>query len=112
MSVTHSMRTEDALHFENLSDLVAAPHGEEMFQLAHAALVQMAKHVPGFAGVAKQAHKFCHGYGIFQYDLQFFKKDPTYFLEQRWRVFDASPQNALKSYGQPWDAWASRASRR
>ena len=72
-------------------DLVAAPHGEEMFQLAHAALVQMAKHVPGFAGVAKQAHKFCHGYGIFQYDLQFFKKDPTYFLEQRWRA-DASPK--------------------
>jgi hypothetical protein len=72
------------------TDLVAAPRGEEMFQLAHEALVKMAKHVPGFASVAKQAHKFCHGYGIFQYDLQFFKKDPTYFLEQRWRAFDAS----------------------
>jgi hypothetical protein len=69
-------------------DLVAAPRGEEMFQIAHEALVKIAKHLPGFAGVAKQAHKFCHGYGIFQYDLQFFKKDPDYFLEHRWRDFD------------------------
>ena len=62
-------------------DLVAAPRGEDMFRIAHKALVKMAEHRPGFAGVAKRPNKFCHGYGIFQYDLQFFKKDPDYFLE-------------------------------
>lgn len=72
------------------AELVAAARGEEMFRIAHDALVQMAQHVPGFASVAKRANKFCHGYGIFQYDLQFFKKDPDYFLQRRWRHFDAS----------------------
>lgn len=72
------------------ADLVAAPRGEAMFEIAHAALVQMAGRVPAFAGVAKRRDKFCHGYGVFQYDLQFFKKDPAYFLERRWRDFDAS----------------------
>src|SRR5882672_10600843 len=62
------------------ADLVAAPRGEEMFQIAHEALVKMAEHVPGLAGVAKRADKFCHGYGVFQYDIQFSKKDPDFFL--------------------------------
>src|SRR5664279_5326823 len=29
--------------------------------------------------------KFVHGYGIFQYDLQFFRRDPDFFLTQRWK---------------------------
>ncbi len=37
-------------------------------------------HVPAYSKVAKLPHKFCHGYGIFQYDLQFFLTDPDYFL--------------------------------
>ena len=36
----------------------------------------------------KKAHKFCRGFGIFQYDLQFFKVDPEYFLQRRWHHFD------------------------
>jgi hypothetical protein len=36
------------------ADLVAAPRGEEIGQSAPAALVQMVKHVPACAGVAKQ----------------------------------------------------------
>ncbi len=71
------------------AELVAAPRGEEMFQIAHEALQKMAARVPAFAGVAGRPHKFCHGYGMFQYDLQFFRKDPDYFLERRWRHFDA-----------------------
>jgi hypothetical protein len=70
--------------------LLAAPRGAEMFQIAHDALVKMADHVSGFAAAAKRSNKFCHGFGIFQYDLQFFKEDPDYFLERRWRHFDAS----------------------
>jgi hypothetical protein len=67
--------------------LLAAPRGDEMFRIAHDALVAMSRHVPGYAKVAKRPHKFCHGYGIFQYDLQFFPTDPLYFLERRWREF-------------------------
>ncbi|HYW09131.1 MAG TPA: hypothetical protein VE913_19380 [Longimicrobium sp.] len=75
--------------------LVKHPRGQEMFELAHQALVEMAKHVKGFANVAKNPDKFCHGYGIFQYDLQFFKTDPDYFLQKRYQRFDASLAKAI-----------------
>ena len=77
-------------------DLVAVPHGLEMFTVAHDALVQMSAHVPGFAGAAKNPNKFCHGYGIFQHDLQFFKTDPDYFLERKWGRFGASLAKCLE----------------
>jgi hypothetical protein len=77
-------------------DLVAATRGEEMFTIAHDALVAMAVHVPSFAGVAKRPAKFCHGYGIFQYDLQFFKNDPDYFLNREWRRFERSLDKAIE----------------
>ncbi len=79
------------------ADLLAAPRGEEMFRIAHDALVAMARQVPGYAKVAKLPHKFCHGYGIFQYDLQFFLTDPDYFLRGRWREFDGSLGKCLDS---------------
>jgi hypothetical protein len=77
------------------ADLVAKPKGEQMFAIAHQALVDMAKFIPGFAAVAKKPNKFCHGYGIFQYDLQFFLVDPDFFLEKRWAEFDASLGKAM-----------------
>ncbi|MEG0861004.1 MAG: hypothetical protein RSD81_20765 [Pseudomonas sp.] len=73
---------------KNKSDLLAVPGGAEMFNLAHQALVDMAVHIPGFAAVAKRPNKFCHGFGMFQRDLQFFKADPDYFLERRYEHFD------------------------
>src|SRR5262249_22635723 len=42
-----------------------------------------------YAGAVKNKDKFCHGYGIFQYDIQFFPKDPDYFLQRRYRDFAA-----------------------
>lgn len=81
---------------KNRADLLALPRGEEMFRIAHEALVAMARHVRPFAAVARNPHKFCHGYGIFQYDLQFFKVDPDYFLERRWRNFDASLDKCIE----------------
>jgi hypothetical protein len=77
-------------------DLIAATRGEDMFRIAHDALVAMAGHVPSFAGVAKRPAKFCHGYGIFQYDLQFFKNDPDYFLNREWRLFERSLDKAIE----------------
>ena len=76
-------------------ELMAAARGQEMFQLAHDALVSMAVHVPSFAAVAKRPAKFCHGYGIFQHDLQFFKTDPDYFLNREWRHFERSLDKAI-----------------
>ena len=32
-------------------------------------------------------NKFCHGFGIFQYDIQFCKKDPEYFIDKKWKIF-------------------------
>ncbi|MDX0140827.1 DUF2272 domain-containing protein [Sinorhizobium meliloti] len=72
--------------------LVEVVGGEEMFELAHRLLGEMAEAtgIEAYQRVAARPHKFVHGYGIFQYDLQFFKVDPDYFLEQRWQNIDAS----------------------
>ncbi|MFQ6572714.1 hypothetical protein [Pseudomonas sp. UM16] len=70
------------------ADLLAVPGGAAMFELAHQALIDMAVHIPGFAAVAQKPNKFCHGFGLFQRDLQFFKTDPDYFLGRRYEHFD------------------------
>ncbi|UVJ46318.1 hypothetical protein NVV94_12750 [Pseudomonas sp. LS1212] len=90
----------------NKAELMAAPRGAEMFDIAHQALVDMAEHIPGFAEVAKKPNKFCHGFGMFQRDLQFFKGDPDYFLQRRYERFEetlgmciAELKRALKKLG-------------
>jgi hypothetical protein len=68
-------------------DLLAVAKGQEMFDLAHQALVDMAVHIDGYKQVAKNANKFCHGFGMFQYDIQFFPKDSDYFLQKQYADF-------------------------
>ena len=80
----------DRAHLESL------PKGAQMFAIANAALKDMSKFIPGFEGVAKKPNKFCHGFGIFQYDIQFFKNEPDYFLERRYANFDNCLQRALR----------------
>ena len=63
--------------------LLAKPRGEEMFDIARKALEDMAAHIAGFP--VSNPNKFCHGYGMFQYDLQFFLEDPDYFLREALR---------------------------
>ena len=70
------------------AELLARPGGAPMFDIARRALVEMARHVPGFSGAAARPHKFCHGFGLFQRDLQFFVTDPRYFLDRRYARFD------------------------
>ncbi|WP_417069760.1 SH3 domain-containing protein [Niveibacterium terrae] len=70
------------------ADLLQAPRGPEMFSIAHQALVEMAAQIPGYAAVAKNPDKFCHGFGLFQLDLQSFGKDPDYFLNRDYAHFD------------------------
>lgn len=70
------------------AQLVAEPNGQKMFDIARAALVDMAKYVPGYDTMVAKPDKFCHGYGLFQYDIQYFKTDPSYFLERRYIQLD------------------------
>jgi hypothetical protein len=76
-------------------DLLAAARGQDMFNMARAALLAVAPHVPSLAKAARRPNKFCHGYGIFQYDIQFFRKEPDYFLNREWRRFDVSLAKAV-----------------
>jgi hypothetical protein len=81
------------------ADLVAKPRGREMFDIARQALVDMARHIPGFKEAASRPNKFCHGYGIFQFDLQFFLKEPDYFLQKRYINFDDSLEKCIGELG-------------
>ncbi|MBV8174373.1 MAG: hypothetical protein JO151_07385 [Verrucomicrobia bacterium] len=72
---------------KNKAALIAASNGQEIFNIARAALAAVAPHNEGYAKAAKNQNKFCHGFGIFQYDLQFVKKDPDYFLKKQWADF-------------------------
>lgn len=66
------------------ADLVAKPNGGRMFEIAREGLVEMARHVKDYRATARMPNKFCHGFGIFQFDLQFFLQEPDYFLEKRY----------------------------
>ena len=75
---------------KNKAELLTAPKGAEMFTIGREALKDLAVYLPEFRKYATDAfpNKFCRGYGIFQYDLQFYKSNPDFFLEKRWYDFD------------------------
>ena len=75
---------------KNKAELLQAAQGDRMFEIARQGLVDMAAHIPAYRGAASRPDKFCHGFGIFQLDLQFFKTDPAYFLSRRYADFDAA----------------------
>lgn len=70
------------------TDLLGVARGEAMFAIARKALVDMAVHIEAYQGAASRPNKFCHGFGMFQRDLQFFRDDPDYFLERRYEQFE------------------------
>lgn len=80
---------------KNKAELVAFPKGQQMFDIARQGLVDMAHFIPSYKGAASKPNKFCHGYGIFQFDLQFFKQEPDYFLEKRYANFDECLKKAI-----------------
>jgi hypothetical protein len=77
------------------AELLAKPRGAEMFAIARQALVEMAQHINGYSAAVANSDKFCHGFGIFQYDLQFFTVEPDYFLQKRYADFDASLEKCV-----------------
>lgn len=80
---------------KNRADLVAKPRGQAMFELARNSLVDMAKHVRSYRGAASNPDKFCKGLGLFQYDLQFFRTEPDYFLDKTWATLEGTLGHAL-----------------
>jgi len=97
---------------KNKAELLTASDGQRMFDVARQGLVDMASYIPAYRGAASRPEKFCHGFGIFQLDLQFFKADPAYFLDKRYADFDAALgkctgelQSVLKRLG-----WQTKAS--
>jgi hypothetical protein len=72
----------------NRADLEGRPGGTEMFQSARAALVAMAHYIKGYAGAASNPNKFCKGFGIFQYDLQFFSPTTAPYFTGGYADFD------------------------
>ena len=83
---------------KNRDALLAAPNGQQMFGLAHRLLVEMgaATGIEAYQNLGENPAKFVHGYGIFQYDLQFFRREPEFFLEQRWRNIGACVEKLMK----------------
>jgi Uncharacterized protein conserved in bacteria (DUF2272) len=83
---------------KNKEELVAAPKGQPMFNLAHKLLGEMgdATGIEVYQRLARNPEKLVHGYGIFQYDLQFFREDPDFFLKQQWKNIDACVEKLMK----------------
>lgn len=72
----------------NRDDLLAVNDGQKMYLIAREALQKVAMWVDGYKSVANNPLKFCKGFGIFQYDLQFFLNNPSFFLEKKWTNFN------------------------
>lgn len=81
---------------KNYNELQAYPRGDEMFKIARKALLDMSEHVPGYGFAKNRPKKFCHGFGVFQYDLQFFKVDEDYFLKRKYEKFQNTLDRAIR----------------
>lgn len=77
---------------QTADDLIARPNGLQMFDIARKAILDLADNISGFNFVRTNKKKFAHGFGIWQYDIQFFETDPSYFLEKRYE----NPEQAAK----------------
>jgi hypothetical protein len=76
---------------KNRAELEAHPKGKTMFKIARAALERVAKLNAGYKAPLKNPDKFCHGFGMFQYDIQFFKTvDQDYFLNGTWATWQGT----------------------
>jgi hypothetical protein len=78
------------------ADLLSEPNGQEMFEIARTALVNTSKYNRAYAAIAAgNPDKFAHAFGVFSYDLQFYKNYPDFFLQRQWHDFDKSLDLAM-----------------
>lgn len=80
----------------NRAELEAYPQGNAMFAIGRQGLVDMARYCPQYQPMVANPDKFCRGYGIFQYDLQFFKENPDYFLQKKYSDFGVCLERSLR----------------
>jgi hypothetical protein len=72
---------------KNRQEFEFYPRGKEMFKVARAALERIAEINAGYKVAVANPDKFCHGFGMFQYDIQYFKQEPDYFLNGGWSTW-------------------------
>lgn len=81
----------------NRKELEKHPRGKEMFKIARKALETVATVNSGYAAALKDPDKFCHGFGMFQYDIQYFEKeDPDFFLKEKWTTWSSTLGKGIK----------------
>jgi len=71
------------------ADLLSLANGQAIFDIARAALISLSNYIPEYRSDARDPQAFCHGFGIFQYDLQFSLENASFFLQKKWCSFDA-----------------------
>jgi hypothetical protein len=80
-------RNVNAFPHDRAELLAHAPGGPQMFAIARQAFVDMAQVAVEYQKFLSNPNKFCHAFGIFQYDIQAFLTDPNYFLNKDWADF-------------------------
>ncbi|MEC5292504.1 SH3 domain-containing protein [Aurantimonas sp. C2-6-R+9] len=81
---------------KNKAELINYASGKEMFVVARTALEAMAGYINGYESAVANKNKFCHGFGVFQRDLQFFVEDPGYFIGRRYEIYSETLAHCLK----------------
>lgn len=80
---------------KNKAHLLTAEGGAEMFAIARQALEKVGTYIDDYKKAAKNPDKFCRGFGLFQRDLQFFVKDPDYFINRKYENIDDTLKHCL-----------------
>jgi hypothetical protein len=84
--------------------LERAPNGPQMFQIARQALVAMADVATEYKRYLRNEDKFCHAFGIYQYDIQAFTHNSAYFLNKDWGDYSKCLGKALMELHVAWSA--------
>jgi hypothetical protein len=87
------------------AELESVPNGPQMFQIARQALMTLTQVAPEYQKRLKNPDKFCHAFGIFQYDMQFFETDSAYFLHRRWGDFSLCLGKCLNELTKKKNKW-------
>lgn len=81
---------------KNKAELLLNPKGNQMFDVAREALRNVGRWDATYKRLYEtNPSKFCRGYGIFQYDLQFFKTNPDFFLNREWGTIEKLADMAI-----------------
>lgn len=78
------------------AQLEAHPNGDKMFAIARKALKNAGRFSATYDMEYKtKPDKFCRGYSLYQYDLQYFEENPGFFLNEEWGDADKVTDMAI-----------------